>query len=185
MSATVNETEGAKTRGGKFLTFFLADEEYGIEILKVQEIIGLLPITHIPRSPVFIKGVVNLRGRIIPVVDLRLKLSMEEAGHTERTCIIVVKTSTLHIGVIVDKVCEVVNIAGDNIDDTPVLGQAVDNEYILGIGKVGERVKLLLDIDKVLSADDLQHFQAIGAAFGAGGGAHPSAGSAATGGKHV
>ena len=166
------------------MTFFLAEEEYGIEILKVQEIIGLLPITHIPRSPVFIKGVVNLRGRIIPVMDLRLKLSMDEAKHTERTCIIVVKTSALHIGVIVDKVCEVVNIAADNIDDTPALGQAVETEYILGIGKVGERVKLLLDIDKVLSPDDLQHFHAIGAAYGAGG-PSPSqaAGPAATGEK--
>ena len=104
---------------------------------------------------------INLRGRIIPVVDLRLKLSMDEARHTERTCIIVVKTGALHIGVIVDKVSEVTRIDAQNIDETPVMSQGAGTEYILGIGKVGDKVKLLLDIDKVLSPEDIQHIRAI------------------------
>lgn len=143
-------------KGGKFLTFFLSTEEYGIEILKVQEIIGVMNITPIPRTPAFIKGVINLRGRIIPIVDLRLKLSMEEAKHTEETCFIVVKAHDMHMGVVVDKVSEVLDIAGENVEDAPSMGEDINTDYILGIGKAGDKVKMLLDIDKVLSDKDLK-----------------------------
>ena len=146
-------------RGGKFLTFFLSTEEYGIEILKVQEIIGVMPITPIPRTPAFIKGVINLRGRIIPIIDLRLKLSMEEVKHTEETCFIVVKAHEMHMGVVVDKVSEVLNIAGENVEDAPSMGQEINTRYILGIGKAGSKVKLLLDIEKVLSEKDVEALQ--------------------------
>jgi purine-binding chemotaxis protein CheW len=144
-----------KGKGGKFLSFFLSAEEYGIEILKVQEIIGLMPITPIPKMPSFIKGVINLRGRIIPVIDLRLKLNMEEAKHTEETCIIVVQAYGMQTGIVVDKVSEVLDIASENVDEAPAMGAAVGTEYILGIGKAGDKVKLLLDIDKVLSKEDM------------------------------
>lgn len=158
MSAITTHTHKAD-RGGKFLTFFLSTEEYGIEILKVQEIIGVMPITPIPRTPAFIKGVMNLRGRIIPIIDLRLKLSMEEVKHTEETCFIVVKAHGMHMGVVVDKVSEVLNIAGENVEDAPSMGQEINTEYILGIGKAGSKVKLLLDIEKVLSDKDVEAIQ--------------------------
>jgi len=151
MTAHTNKTD----RGGKFLTFFLSSEEYGIEILKVQEIIGVMPITPIPRTPSFIKGVINLRGRIIPIIDLRLKLSMAEVKHTDETCFIVVKAHDMHMGIVVDKVSEVLNIESENVEDAPSMGQEIDTEYILGIGKAAGKVKLLLDIDKVLSDKDL------------------------------
>lgn len=155
-TAVENRTEGRASKGGKFLTFFLSSEEYGIEILKVQEIIGVLAITPIPRTPAFIKGVINLRGRIIPIIDLRLKLSMPEAKHTEETCFIVVKAHGMHMGVVVDKVSEVLDIAAENVDEAPSMGEGVNTDYILGIGKAGDKVKLLLDIDKVLSEKDMK-----------------------------
>jgi len=158
-SRAVKAEKGEK--GGKFLTFFLSTEEYGIEILKVQEIIGVMSITPIPRTPAFIKGVINLRGRIIPIIDLRLKLSMEEAKHTEETCFIVVKAHDMHMGVVVDKVSEVLDIAGENVEDAPSMGEDINTDYILGIGKAGDKVKMLLDIDKVLSDKDLKALQKV------------------------
>ncbi|MGB9589129.1 MAG: chemotaxis protein CheW [Armatimonadota bacterium] len=141
-------------RGGKFLTFFLAGEEYGLEILKVQEIIGMMPITSVPRTPSFIKGVINLRGKIIPIVDLRLKLEMESKEQTEETCTIVVQANGVEVGLVVDKVSEVLDIAEEDIEDAPAFGSSIQSDYILGIGKSEGRVKLLLDIDKVLSLQD-------------------------------
>ncbi|HXK61374.1 MAG TPA: chemotaxis protein CheW [Acidobacteriota bacterium] len=141
--------------GGKFLTFFLASEEYGLEILKVHEIIGMMPITRVPRTPHFIRGVINLRGKVIPVVDLRLKFAMDEKEETEETCIIVVQAQGVEMGIIVDKVSEVLDIAGQDIDDPPNFGPDVQTDYLLGIGKSGEKVRLLLDIDKVLSSQEV------------------------------
>lgn len=139
----------------KFLTFFLADEEYGIEILKVQEIIGLLPITRVPRTPACTRGVINLRGKVISVVDLRLKFGMEEKNATSETCIIVVQAAGMEMGIIVDKVSEVLAIASSEIENAPSLGAEVNTDYILGIGKSQGKVKLLLDIDRVLSTQEL------------------------------
>jgi purine-binding chemotaxis protein CheW len=154
-------TEGTTTEpskrysvGGKFLTFFLADEEYGIEILKVQEIIGMMDITTVPRTPCFIRGVINLRGKVIPIIDLRVKFSMEAVEKTEETCIIVVRARGLEMGVVVDRVSEVLDIASDNIDDVPSFGAEVDTSYLLGIAKAEGRVRLLLAIDKVLSSQE-------------------------------
>ena len=138
-------------RAGKYLTFFLAEEEYGIEILKVREIIGLMSITPVPRTPGYIRGVINLRGKVIPVVDLRLKFGMEGVSPTEETCIIVVEAGDAERGIIVDQVSEVQDIAGEEIEETPCFGQEVDTGYILGIGKSNGRVKLLLDIDQALA----------------------------------
>jgi purine-binding chemotaxis protein CheW len=152
LAASRTQQTGA---GEKFLTFFLAGEEYGLEILKVQEIIGMMDITVVPRTPAFVKGVINLRGKVIPVVDLRLKFDMEVTEQTEQTCIIVVDVGNVEMGIIVDKVSEVTNIAAEDIEDAPSFGVDVDTDYILGIGKSEGRVKLLLDIDRVLSSQEV------------------------------
>lgn len=143
------------SRAGKYLTFFLASEEYGVEILKVQEIIGRMPITPVPLTSKYIRGVINLRGKIHPIMDLKIKFGMEEAEITEETCIIVIKTSSLMMGILVDKVSEVVNVAADDIEDTPAFGGDVNPEYLLGVGKTGGRVRLLLDIEKVITTSDI------------------------------
>lgn len=147
-------------RGGKFLTFYLGLEEYGIEILKVQEIIGMMPITRVPRTPHFTRGVINLRGKVIPVTDLRLKFGMEEVEQTAETCIIVVRTSGLEIGVMVDKVSEVLDINEAEVEDVPSFGTEVPTDFLLGIGKVNGRVKLLLNIDRILSNQEILQMRA-------------------------
>jgi len=139
---------------GKYLTFKLAEEEYGIEILKVREINGVMDITAVPQMPVYMKGVINLRGKVIPVIDLRLKFGLEEIEHTEQTCIIVVNVGK-EIGIITDTVCEVLDIAGENIEPPPSMGGAVETSFILGMGKVGDAVKILLDINRVLTAEEM------------------------------
>ena len=144
----------APTVGGKFLTFFLAEEEYGIEITKVQEIIGMLPITRVPRTPEYVRGVVNLRGKVIPIVDLRRKFGLDAAG-AEETCIIVVQVRGVQLGVVVDRVSEVSAVAAADIEEPPSFGADVHTEYLLGLGKVNGRVKLLLDIDQVLSTTEI------------------------------
>ena len=144
---------------GKYLTFALGHEEFGLEILKVREINGYMEITAIPQTPHHVKGVINLRGQVIPVVDLRLKFGMEEAEITEQSCIIVVEIDAggrqFQTGIVVDHVQEVLDIDGSQIEDAPQLGASVDTDFILGMGKVGETVKILLDIDKVLGGEDL------------------------------
>ena len=146
--------ERTDRRGGKFLTFFLEKEEYGLEILKVREIIGMMTITPVPRTPEFIRGVINLRGKVIPIVDLRSKFNMEQIEQTDETCIIVVQAAGIQMGIVVDKVSEVLDIVSEDIEDAPSFGTEVNTDYILGIGKSQGRVKLLLDIDKVLSDED-------------------------------
>ena len=146
-------------REGKYLTFSLAGEEFGIGILKIKEIIGMMPITSVPQTPAFVKGVVNLRGKVIPVIDLRLRFGMGEIDYTERTCIIVVEiesaSGVVLIGSVVDTVSEVLSIKGEEIEDTPTFGAKLDTEYVLGMAKMEGGVKILLDIDRVLSADEV------------------------------
>lgn len=165
VTATATQPELEKTRGGKYLSFFLKDEEYGIEILKVQEIIGMLPITRVPRTPEFVKGVINLRGKIIPVTDLRSRFGMDEREITAETCTIVVQTVGLEIGVIVDKVSEVLDISDDEIEDVPSFGTDVSTDYLLGIGNTNDKVRLLLDIDRILSTEEAGDLQAATAAI--------------------
>jgi purine-binding chemotaxis protein CheW len=144
---------------GKYLTFTLSDESYGIGILKVKEIIGMMPITSVPRTPKFVKGVINLRGKVIPVMDLRLKFAMGEIPYTDRTCIIVVEidaeSGTVLIGIVVDAVSEVLNITEEEIEDAPVFGSKLNTDYILGMAKTDGGVKILLNIDKVLSTKEI------------------------------
>jgi purine-binding chemotaxis protein CheW len=142
-------------RAGKYLTFFLDNEEYGVEILKVQEIIGRMPVTPVPKTPDYIRGVINLRGKIHPIMDLKLKFGMSGTEITDETCIIVVNAAKMMMGILVDRVSEVANIAAGEIEDTPTFGAGIDTEYLLGVGKTGGRVRLLLDIDKVITAKDI------------------------------
>jgi len=144
---------------GKYLTFTLGDEAYGIGILRVKEIIGMMPITSVPQTPAFIKGVINLRGKVIPVMDLRLKFSMEAIDYDDRTCIIVVEIESndavVLVGIVVDAVSEVLNIKEEDIEDAPAFGMQLNTEYILGMAKMDGDVKILLNIDKVLSTDEI------------------------------
>ncbi len=153
------KVEEREDREGKYLTFTLAEEEYGIGILRIKEIIGMMPITPVPRTPEFVKGVINLRGKVIPVMDLRLRFGMEEIGYTERTCIIVVEisgdTGTVQTGIVVDSVSEVMNMKGADIEDSPSFGTHLNTDYILGMAKMEGGVKILLDIDQVLSSDEI------------------------------
>jgi purine-binding chemotaxis protein CheW len=148
-----------KDREGKYLTFSLAGEEYGIGILMIKEIIGMMPITTVPQTPEFVKGVINLRGKVIPVIDLRLRFEMEKIDYTERTCIIVVDLKShgadILIGIVVDSVSEVLNIRADDIEDTPTFGTRMNTDYILGMAKMEGGVKILLNIDRVLSAEEI------------------------------
>jgi purine-binding chemotaxis protein CheW len=138
-------------RAGKYLTFVLAEEDYGLEILKVREIMCLLDITTVPHTPHYIKGVVNIRGKVVPIVDLRLKFDMPEAEYTDQTCIIVVYVGQVEVGIIVDCVSEVMDIPEEEIEDSPEFGAEVDTNTILGMSKAGGKVTILLDISKVLS----------------------------------
>jgi purine-binding chemotaxis protein CheW len=151
--------ERGRSSGGKFLTFFLAGEEYGIEILSVHEIIGMLPITRVPGTPDYVCGIINLRGKIIPIVDLRSKFGMESKGQTVETCIIVVHVQGVEVGVVVDRVSEVLNIAACDIEPPPSFGRDVNTEYILGIGKSQAKMKILLNIDRVISSDQIVQLQ--------------------------
>ena len=147
------ERRGAKM--GKYLTFVLGKEEYGLEILRVREINGLMEITNVPRMPEFVRGVINLRGKVIPVIDLRLKFGMRQVEDTQETCIIVVDLVEVYMGVVVDRVSEVLDIAETAIEPPPSFGTSVDTGFILGIGKAKDKVVILLDIGQVLSANEI------------------------------
>lgn len=159
MSNAALQIDQATTKQGKYLTFALGQEEYGLEILKVREIIGYMSITPVPRVPFYIKGVINLRGQVIPVVDLRTKLGMEELDITDQTCIIVVEVQQANTkftaGIIVDHVQEVLDIQAESIEESLTFGSNINLNLILGMAKIGSSVKILLDIDKVLAGDEM------------------------------
>jgi len=150
---------------GKYLTFQLGKEAYGIGIMKVQEIVGVMPVTRMPKLPAFVRGLVNLRGKVIPVFDLRLKFGLEKKEDTDRTCIIVVRlsldgnsadASEVTLGIIVDEVAEVVNVPAEAIEPAPAFGSSVDVSFLLGVGKMGNKVVMLLDADRILPREELQ-----------------------------
>ena len=172
------------SNGNKFLSFCLGHEEYGIEILRVREIIGLLDITPLPQTPDYVKGVVNLRGKIIPVIELRAKFGMSSVEYTEETCIIVVEVTDpdgverFQTGVVVDTVSEVTDIDKAQIEPPPRFGCQLNTDFILGMGKVKEKVIILLDIDKVLTQEDFAGLSQISAdADAAFGGTPPAEGN--------
>ena len=164
---TMNTSDSltARALAGKYLTFKLAVEEYGLQILKVQEIIKMMDITRVPRTPDFVRGVINLRGKVIPVIDLRLKFGMEAKETTEKTCVIVVQVSrdnaTVTTGIIVDEVSEVLDIASGEIEPAPSFGTNVDTRFILGMAKAKGSVKILLDINKVLSTGEVESLRQV------------------------
>lgn len=152
------DTDG---RTGKYLTFLLGREEFAIQVLKVREIMGIQDITAVPQTPSYVKGVINLRGKVIPVVDLRLKFCLPEVEYAQRTCIIVVQVQSsgvwIPMGIVVDEVSEVLNLTSAEIEDTPDFGEGSgpDSAYLLGMAKVKGKVKILLDIDRVLSSQEV------------------------------
>jgi len=139
-----------QTDDSKYLSFLLSREEYAIDILKVQEIIGLIPITPVPNAPEYIRGVLNLRGKIIPVMDLRARFGMKQIEDTGETCVIVAQEEEYLMGIVVDKVSEVLVIKDSEIEEVPSFGIAGKSEYLSGIGKVKEQVKMIVDVHKVL-----------------------------------
>lgn len=174
----MKDTALKHVRGGKHLAFLLANEEYAIPVLKVREIMGVQHITAVPQTPAAVKGVINLRGKVIPVIDLRLKFGFPSQANTERTCIIVVDVAfsgvngNVMMGIVVDSVSEVLNVIGTDIDEAPDFGDDVTTEYILGLAKVKGTVKILLNLNEVLGAHAAQSFGVLhGAALRAAGAA--------------
>jgi purine-binding chemotaxis protein CheW len=161
----LNAAAAVDARAGKYLTFQLAQEEFGIRVLKVREIMGLQEITAVPQTPGHVKGVINLRGKVVPLIDLRLKFGMPAAEYTTRTCIIVTQvraeSGTVLMGIVVDGVSEVLNLTGTEIEDTPDFGQDVSSQYLLGMAKSKGKVKILLDIDRVLSTQEIGDLNSI------------------------
>ncbi|HBY63359.1 MAG TPA: chemotaxis protein CheW [Solibacterales bacterium] len=171
MSATLVEkpetliASKSEALAGKYLTFGLAKEEFAIRVLKVREIMGVEEITAVPQTPAHVKGVINLRGKVIPVVDLRLKFNLPELEYTQRTCIIVVQvqvhSATTMMGIVVDGVSEVLNLQAADIENTPEFGGGVEIPYVMGMAKIKGKVKILLDIDRVLSAQELNGLESL------------------------
>ncbi len=163
MEATV--LERATDRSGKYLVFQLGREEFGIRVLKVREIMGVQDITAVPQTPAHVKGVINLRGKVTPVVDLRLKFGMPEREYTSRTCIVVVQVQgeagPMLMGIVVDCVAEVLNLAAAEIEDTPDFGDGTATPCLLGLAKVKGKVKILLEIDQVLTSQELHGLDAL------------------------
>jgi len=158
-SASSHTVASSASMAGKYLTFKLDGEVYGLGILKVQEIIGMMTVTRVPKTPPYVRGVINLRGRVIPVIDLRLKFELEAREDTDRTCIIVMQVARTGqrtaMGILVDEVSEVLQLEADQIEPTPSLGGSVDTEFILGMGKAGQRVVTMLDLDQILGGDKI------------------------------
>ena len=161
---------GLAELAGKYLTFELGGEQYGLEILSVQELIGIMQVTPVPKTPAFVRGVINLRGKVIPVVDLRQKFGLPVAQDTERTCIIVVQVKyhgrRITMGIVVDEVSEVLEIAIDQLEARPEFGVQLESDFILAMGKIGDRVVMLLEIDRVLSGREVAAVNKIGDAEG-------------------
>jgi purine-binding chemotaxis protein CheW len=152
-------TQEASSLDGKYLTFELGQEEYGVGILKIKEIIGMMPITSVPDTPSFIRGVIKLRGKVIPITDLRMKFGLENTDYTKRTCIVVVEigdgAELLTMGLVVDGVSEVANIRGGEIEATPDFGNGKNSNFVQGMAKIAGGVKILLDIDRILTGEQL------------------------------
>jgi purine-binding chemotaxis protein CheW len=152
-------------RAGKYLAFRLGKEEFAIQVIKVREIMGIQDITAVPQTPVYVKGVINLRGKVMPVVDLRLKFGLPEIEYGQRTCVIVVQvqgaSDRVLMGIIVDGVSEVLNLAAADIENTPDFGEGIETPYLLGMAKAKGRVSILLDIDQVLTTQEIQHIEAV------------------------
>jgi len=163
VSAVHDPPAAVQSLSGKYLTFQLLQEVYGLAILKVQEIIGIMPVTKVPRMPPFVRGVINLRGKIIPVIDLRVQFGLQGQDDTSKTCIIVVQVHRgehrITMGILVDEVAEVVDLKDEQIEPPPAFGTTVSTDFLLGMGKLAQKVVMLLDIDQVLSVEQISLVQ--------------------------
>ncbi|MBF0314835.1 MAG: purine-binding chemotaxis protein CheW [Oligoflexia bacterium] len=156
----MNLLNSSATGGNQFVTFSIANEEYGIEIKSVQEIVGHRTLTYLPNSPRFVKGILNLRGNVIPVMDPRIKFSMQEVEYDKTSVIIIVKANQKNVGIIVDQIKDVLTIESNHIEDAPELSDRIDSKFINGIGKVGEKFVIILDVNKIFSHEDAQQLAA-------------------------
>lgn len=152
--ASVSKLAG-ETVGQEFLVFTLGDEEYGIDILKVQEIRGYDQVTRIANTPAFIKGVTNLRGVIVPIIDLRVKFSQQDVSYNENTVVIVLNFSQRVVGIVVDGVSDVLSLSADQIRPAPEFAVTLSTEYLTGLGALDERMLILVDIEKLLSSEEM------------------------------
>ncbi len=155
-TAKADRAGGSAADSDQFLTFTLQGEEYGIEILRVQEIKGITKVRPIPNAPPYVKGVVNLRGTVVPILDLRSRFGMSDAEYNQFTVIIMVSVGSKVVGLVVDAVSDVLNIAQNAIEDTPEVGGDVDTSFFRGMGKVGDKLVLLLNVDKLLAGERLE-----------------------------
>lgn len=156
VDTNLSNPENEDTQKDKYLTFHLAGEDYGIEIQYVIEIIGILNITDVPDMPAFIRGVINLRGKVVPIMDVRARFNMEARDYDDRTCIIVVNIDGTEVGLVVDEVSEVMDIPEANVEPAPRTSRDSENSYIQGMGKVNNNVKILLDVHKLLFSGEMQ-----------------------------
>ncbi len=165
MTTVLEHTETSNELAGKYMGFKLDEENFGLEILKVQEIIGLMNITAVPRTPDFVRGVINLRGKVIPVVDLRVKFQMQPKEDTELTCIVVVQVTMNDIlvtmGVIVDQVSEVMEISPEHAEPPPSFGDSEADRFLMGMGKFQENVVMLLDVNQILTSQEMSFIDAV------------------------
>ena len=161
MATEVNTVNTSGTAGGEFLTFTLGAEEYGMDILKVQEIRGYDAVTAIANTPSFIKGVINLRGIIVPIVDLRIKFNLGTVTYNELTVVIILNLSTRVVGVVVDSVSDVLTLTHEQIKAAPSLSTSLDTRYIMGLGTIDQRMLILVDIEKLMSSRDMELMHAV------------------------
>ncbi len=154
-NAALNQARAAEVSGNEFLAFTLGKEEYGIDILKVQEIRGYEPVTRIANAPDFIKGVVNLRGIIVPIVDMRIKFNLGEPSYDQFTVVIILNIAGRVMGMVVDSVSDVTTLTPDQIKAAPEMGTTFDTDYLIGLGTLDERMLILVDIDKLMSSDEM------------------------------
>ena len=156
VNSAIEDIDNEDTQKDKYLTFHLAGEDYGIEIRYVIEIIGIQKITEVPDMPAFIRGVINLRGKVIPVMDVRARFHIEDRAYDDRTCIIVVNIEGTEVGLVVDEVSEVADIPAKNVEPPPRTGKSTGNRCIQGMGKIGTEVKILLDVQELLFNDEMR-----------------------------
>ena len=156
MTQTNSVNDGTSTVGNEFLTFTLGREEYGIDILKVQEIRGYDAVTAIANTPEFIKGVINLRGIIVPIVDMRIKFHLGKVEYDQFTVVIILNVANRVVGMVVDGVSDVITLSPDQIKAAPEFGSAIDTQYVMGLGTVDERMLILVDIERLMTSQDME-----------------------------
>jgi len=163
MNGTNEKNTGNQLSGEvvKVVSFGLGSEEYGVDIGQVQEIIRMVEITHVPRAPRFMEGVINLRGQLVPIIDLRTRFGMQRLEATKSTRIVVTEIGSKRVGMVVDNVSEVLNIPIENVEDAPEMIAGVGTEYIQGVGKVGDRLIIMLDLTMVISAEDKRDLETL------------------------